>query len=203
MRKLFVTGIGTGIGKTVVSAVLTETLKADYWKPVQCGELDNTDTMKVSSLISNTSSVFHPEAYRLSGFMSPHAAAPLDGVEISLNNIIIPDTDNTLVMEGAGGLMVPLNSKDLVIDLIGVLRCEVVVVSQNYLGSINHTLLTLAALKHRELSVAGIIFNGEENRESEKIILEQTGAKLMGRIEQEKEINPEIILKYANKFNDA
>jgi len=203
MRKLFVTGIGTGIGKTVVSAILIEALKADYWKPVQCGELDNTDTMKVSSLISNTSSVFHPEAYRLSGFMSPHAAAPIDGVEISLKNIKLPDTDNILVIEGAGGLMVPLNSKDLVIDLIGVLRCEVVVVSQNYLGSINHTLLTLAALRKRELSVAGIIFNGEENRESERIILEQTGAKHMGRIEQEKEINPEIILKYATKFKDA
>src|SRR3990172_7256718 len=129
MRKLFVTGIGTGDGKTVVSAILTEALKADYWKPVQAGELDNTDTMKVQRLVSNKVSVFHPESYRLTGFMSPHAAATIDNVIIDFNNIQIPDTDKTLIIEGAGGLMVPLNDEQLVIDLIKYLNAEVVLVS--------------------------------------------------------------------------
>ena len=200
MRKIFVTGIGTEIGKTIVSAVLTEALKADYWKPVQCGELDNSDTMKVQRLVGNKDSVFHPEAYRLAGFMSPHAAAPLEGVEIGLDSIIIPDTNNTLIIEGAGGLLVPLNGKDLVIDLIDELDCEVVVVSQNYLGSINHSLLTIAALKERNIPITGIVFNGDVNKETEKIILDITGVKYLGRLNQEKEITPEVIANYANQF---
>ena len=203
MRKLFVTGIGTDIGKTVVAAVLTKAMEADYWKPVQCGELDNTDTMKVQSLVGKNRSVFHPEAYRLSGFMSPHAAAPLDGVKITLDNIILPDTENTLVIEGAGGLMVPLNSSDLVIDLINVLSCEAVVVSQNYLGSINHTLLTLSVLKERGIPITGVVFNGAKNKETENIILETTGVKCLGHIDQEKEITPEVIEKYAANFKEV
>ena len=202
MRKIFVTGIGTDIGKTVVSAVLTESLGADYWKPVQCGELDNSDTIKVQRLVGNMNTVFHSEAYRLSGFMSPHAAAPLEGVEIGLNSIIIPDTNNTLIIEGAGGLLVPLNGKDLVIDLIEELDCEVVVVSQNYLGSINHTLLTIAVLKERSIPITGIVFNGDANKETENIILEITGVKCLGRLNQEKEITPSIIAQYATQFKD-
>ena len=116
MRKLFVTGIGTDVGKTIVSAALVEGLQADYWKPVQCGELDNSDTMKVMSLVSNKKSKFHPESYRLNGFMSPHAAAKLESTTISLDSVVIPDTNNTLVIEGAGGLMVPLNDHDMIID---------------------------------------------------------------------------------------
>ena len=202
MRKIFVTGIGTDIGKTVVSAVLTEALGADYWKPVQCGELDNSDTMKVQSLVGNKDSIFQPEAYRLSGFMSPHAAAALEGVKIVLDSIIIPDTNNILIIEGAGGLLVPLSGKDLVIDLIEVLDCEAVVVSQNYLGSINHTLLTISALKERGIPITGIVFNGDANKETENIILDITGVKCLGRIDQEKVINPSIIAKYAIQFKD-
>ena len=202
MRKIFVTGIGTDIGKTVVSAVLTEALGADYWKPVQCGELDNSDTMKVQSLVGNKDSIFQPEAYRLSGFMSPHAAAALEGVEIGLDSIIIPDTNNILIIEGAGGLLVPLSGKDLVIDLIEVLDCEAVVVSQNYLGSINHTLLTISALKERGIPITGIVFNGDANKETENIILDITGVKCLGRIDQEKVINPSIIAQYAIQFKD-
>src|ERR1035438_4434649 len=118
MRKIFVTGTGTDVGKTIVSAILVEKLKADYWKPVQAGSLNETDTMRVKELITNSKSSFHSEGYCLSGYMSPHAAANSDGIKINLSKIKLPVTKNHLIIEGAGGLMVPLNEKSLVIDLI-------------------------------------------------------------------------------------
>src|ERR1700761_4326340 len=132
-KPLFVTGIGTGIGKTIVSAVLTESLKADYWKPIQSGDLDNSDTLKVKSLISNTVSKFFPEAYRLTQPYSPHKSADLDGIIIDPEKIIMPDTNNQLIIEGAGGLMVPINNNFLMIDLIQQLKADVVLVIKHYL----------------------------------------------------------------------
>jgi len=126
MKTYFITGIGTDIGKTVVSAILVEALKADYWKPVQSGDLHQTDTMKVQGLISNSISNFFPEAYRLTQPMSPHAAAAIDGVRINLESLQVPPTNNNLIIEGAGGLMVPLNNDFLVIDLIEKLKAEVI-----------------------------------------------------------------------------
>jgi dethiobiotin synthetase len=169
-QPLFVTGIGTDVGKTIVSAVLVEKLKADYWKPIQSGDLDNSDTMKVQRLVSNNTSVFHPEAYRLTQPFSPHKSAELDGIEISLDHIILPQTNNQLLIEGAGGLMVPLNNKDLVIDLIQKFNAEVILVVKHYLGSINHTLLSLEVLKHRNIKVKTLIFNGYTDSYSESII---------------------------------
>ena len=200
MRKVFVTGIGTGIGKTVVSAILAEALRADYWKPIQAGGLDNTDTMKVQRLVSNTMSVFHPESYRLTGFMSPHAAAAIDNVKIDIDNIQLPDTHKTLIIEGAGGLMVPLNDDQLVIDLIKRLDAGVVLVSQNYLGSINHTILSIEALKNRNIEVLGIIFNGKPNEQTESVVLSYSGLKCLGKVMEEKEINRAMVLKYAEQF---
>src|ERR1035437_9180860 len=149
MRKIFVTGIGTDVGKTVVSAVLVEALKADYWKPIQTGNFFSTDTAKIKKWITNTESVIHPETYNLKQYMSPHAAAELEGVEIGLDNITLPPTNNTLIIEGAGGLMVPLNRKEFMIDMIGKFDAEVILVIQNYLGSINHSLLSIDAIKKR------------------------------------------------------
>jgi len=169
-RPIFITGIGTGIGKTVVSAILTESLKADYWKPVQSGDLDNSDTMKVKSLISNDKTVFHSETYRLTQPFSPHKSAALDGIGINLNDFKLPETSNTLIIEGAGGLMVPLNDKDLMIDLVEKLNAEVVLVIKHYLGSINHSLLTLQALYGRSIPVRAIIFNGDSDTYSESTI---------------------------------
>jgi len=169
-KPLFITGIGTGIGKTVVSAVLVEHLKADYWKPVQSGDLDNSDTLYVQSLISNTKTVFHPEAYRLTQPYSPHKSAALDGIEIDPSSIKAPQTDNTLIIEGAGGLMVPLNHTFLMIDLIQQLGADVILVVKHYLGSINHTLLSLEALKSRNIPIKALIFNGEPNESSEEVI---------------------------------
>lgn len=171
-RPIFITGIGTGIGKTIASAVLVENLQADYWKPIQSGDLECTDTDKVKDLVSNTKSVFHPEAYRLTQPFSPHKSAELDGVYIDLEKIILPETENQLIIEGAGGLMVPLNDTDLMIDLIQHLKADVILVSQNYLGSINHTLLSAEILKVRGIKLQSIVFCGEADLSSQKIILQ-------------------------------
>lgn len=198
-KTYFVTGIGTEIGKTVSSAVLVEKLKADYWKPIQAGDLDNSDSLKVQNLISNSVSKFHPEVYRLTQPFSPHYAAELDGVNIDLNKIIIPQTINNLIIEGAGGLMVPINRKDLMIDLIQKLSVEVILISKNYLGSINHTLLSIEALKSRNINVKGIIFNGVKNEASESIILERTQLNYLGRIFEIENMN-KLAIKSSGDF---
>lgn len=169
-RPIFITGIGTGIGKTIVSAVMVEKLKADYWKPIQSGDLDNSDTALVKSLVSNSQTTYHPEAYRLTQPFSPHKSAALDGIRIDPKKIVIPKTNNQLIIEGAGGLMVPLNEDFLIIDLIKMLDAEVILVSKNYLGSINHTLMSAEVLKMRGIPIKKIIFNGEQDQSSETYI---------------------------------
>ena len=201
-KAFFITGIGTEIGKTVSSAILTETFKTDYWKPVQAGDLEDSDTMKVQRLVSNTESKFHPERYRLNHPMSPHAAAKLDKVEIKLSDFVLPKTDNTLLIEGAGGLFVPLNQEDCIIDLIKYLDVPVILVSQNYLGSINHTLLSINALKSRNISIFGVVFNGEKNEETEAIIEKMGKVKILGSIPQLENITPEAI-KSINLINQG
>ena len=198
--RLFVTGIGTEVGKTIASSILVENLKADYWKPIQAGELENSDSIKVKNLISNTKSVFHSESYKLKEPMSPHAAAERDNITIELLKIIPPKTDNHLVIEGAGGVFVPLNKEDCILDIIPKTNSEVVIVSRHYLGSINHTLLTIKALQDRNISIKGIIFSGDENKDTENIIIKMTGIKFLFRINEEIEFNKEIIKKYAQQI---
>ena len=198
--RLFVTGIGTEVGKTIASSILVENLKADYWKPIQAGELENSDSIKVKNLISNTKSVFHSESYKLKEPMSPHAAAKKDNITIELLKIIPPKTDNHLVIEGAGGVFVPLNKEDCILDIIPKTNSEVVIVSRHYLGSINHTLLTIKALQDRNISIKGIIFSGDENKDTENIIIKMTGIKFLFRINEEIEFNKEIIKKYAQQI---
>ena len=199
--KLFITGIGTDVGKTVASAIVTQALEADYWKPVQAGDLELSDTHKVRDRVSNKKSQFHPNAYALNTPASPHLAAELDGITIDLNQIKEPETSNHLVIEGAGGILVPLNNTDCIIDLIRP-DYKVIVVSRHYLGSINHTLLTIEALKSRQISVAGIIFSGDENQATESIILNKTGVKLIGRIDNEPYFDANVIAYYADKFRE-
>jgi dethiobiotin synthetase len=195
---IIVAGIGTEIGKTVASAVLVEAFQADYWKPIQSGGLDDSDTDAVKRLIRNPVSRFHPEAYRLTQPMSPHAAAAIDNVTIELNRINAPKTDNALIIELAGGLMVPLNNHQLNIDLVEKLGLPVVLVSQNYLGSINHTLLSVEACRMRNIPLLGILFNGPTVEATETFILHYTGLPCVGRIGQEKRITPQIIRRYAD-----
>lgn len=200
MKKIFITGIGTNVGKTFVSAILTEHLNADYWKPIQSGDLDNTDTLNVKKLLSNPKTVCHPERFRLSQPLSPHAAAKIDGVTITLNDFKLPETTNHLVIEGAGGLMVPLNHEVLIIDLIQHLKASVILVSQIYLGSINHTLLSIQELKRRNIPILGIVFNGEHTLETENIIMNYSQIPFLFRTDIEPKIDKQTILKYAKNI---
>lgn len=202
MRKVFVTGIGTDVGKTVVSAILTESWQADYWKPIQSGELGKSDTERVRRLISNKKTVFHPEAYRLTEPRSPHASAEIDGVKVRTSKLLkVPETDNTLLIEGAGGLMVPYNYKgDTVIDIALKLEAEIVLVVRHYLGSINHTLLSIEYLKARGANILGIIFNGEPNKASEEVIINQSKVPVLGRVGHEYEFTRELIKEYSLDF---
>ncbi len=199
MKRLFVTGISTEVGKTIASAILVEALKADYWKPVQAGDLEYSDSDKVRSLISNKVSVIHKNSYALNTPMSPHAAAEIDGINIDLAGIDEPKTDNHLVIEGAGGLLVPLNQNDTIADLIQP-HYQVVVVSRHYLGSINHTLLTLEALQNRGIK-PHLIFSGSVHPTTEQIILHKTNTPCIGRIGEEPEFTKDIVKLYAKEFS--
>lgn len=192
----FITGISTEVGKTIASAIITEALQADYWKPVQAGELDNSDTHKVKKLVSNKKTNFHSSAFNLETPMSPHAAAAIDSIKISAKKILRPSTKNHLVIEGAGGLLVPLNQTETIADLIQKEDC-VIIVSRHYLGSINHTLLTIEALKARQFNIFGIIFSGAENPSTESIIGTMTGVTVLGRIEEEPYFDGNVIKEYA------
>jgi len=200
-QRYFITGISTEVGKTVASAIITEALEADYWKPVQAGELDNCDTKKVERLVSNSKSTFYPNAFALETPMSPHAAADIDKVVITLDKIKAPKTENNLVIEGAGGLLVPLNDTDTILDLIEP-KDKVVVVSRHYLGSINHTLLTVNLLKAKGFEVA-ILFSGEAHPTTESIITKMTGAPIIGRIDEEPYFDQNVVKEYANKFRNT
>jgi dethiobiotin synthetase len=199
MKPIFISGIGTEIGKTIVSSVIVEKLQADYWKPVQSGELDNSDSMLVERLISNNRTIIHPEAYRLTQPFSPHKSAAIDGICIDLDKIKLPKTNNQLIIEGAGGLMVPLNDQVLIIDLIKKLDAEVVLVSKNYLGSINHTLLSVELLKSRNIPIKKIIFSGESNANSEDIIQKLSGLDI-GRIPFFNELNKNAVKEFVEEF---
>lgn len=200
MQRIFVTGISTEVGKTIASAIFTEALEADYWKPVQAGELDNTDSHKVARLISNSKTEIHKSSYELKSPMSPHAAAEVDGIRIDRQRIHEPETDNHLVIEGAGGLLVPLNEEDTILDII-MPNYKVIVVSRHYLGSINHTLLTINWLKQKGYDVF-LLFSGDANPHTEDIILHKTGVSLLGRIDEEAVFDKKVVKEYAKKFKN-
>ena len=201
--KIFVTGISTDVGKTIASSIIVQSLLADYWKPVQAGDLENSDSHKIKFYLSddNKKSVIHSNSYKLKTPASPHFAAAIDGIIIDIEKIIAPETKNHLVIEGAGGLFVPLNDKDCVIDLIKK-DYKVIIVSRHYLGSINHTLLTIEALKNRKIPIAGIIFSGDENKATESIILNKSNLKMIGRIEDEPYFDQNVIKEYADLFRE-
>lgn len=197
----FVTGIDTDSGKTLVSAILCEALEADYWKPVQAGTPKDSDTVR--NLISNKRTTIHPESFVLNTPASPHAAAKIDKIEIKTSKFVKPSTTNNLIIEGAGGCLVPLNDTEFVIDLALTFRAHVILVADLYLGSINHTLLTWRELASRHLIVKGIIFNGPSNAESERIILHHTRLKCLLKIMREENIDKTTITKYATQLKNT
>lgn len=190
---MFVTGIGTEIGKTVCSAVLTKYFNADYWKPVQSGDLDFSDSMKIKNWVGENT-VCHPETYRFQLAASPHQSAKEEGITIDLNEFKLPQTQNNLIIEGAGGLMVPLNDNEFIIDLIEKLNIPVALVVRNYLGCINHTLLSILALNQKKIKLQYLILNGYFPFDTERIICEniQSETKII-RIPDIKNITKENI----------
>jgi dethiobiotin synthetase len=187
-KHIFIAGIGTEVGKTVASAIVTQALKADYWKPVQSGDLHDTDSHKIARLVSNSSTRILPETYRFKHPASPHLSAAMEGQTIDLQRLTSDyhriSTDRPTVIEGAGGLMVPLNDRDLYLDWLRQMQIPVVLVSRHYLGSINHTLLSVAALRQANIPIKGIIFNGHRNESSESAIIYQTNLPVLLRIEE-------------------
>jgi dethiobiotin synthetase len=200
MKRIFVTGISTEVGKTMASAIIVEALEADYWKPIQAGDMEQSDSHKIAELISNKKTVIHKNSYALKTPMSPHAAADIDGISILSEHIKEPQTANHLVIEGAGGLLVPINEHETVLDLIRP-NYKVVIVSRHYLGSINHSLLTIGWLKDRRFDVS-ILFSGDEHPTTEEIILSKTGIPSIGRINEEQNFDAAVIRKYAKQFKE-
>ena len=176
MNKYFVTGTHTDAGKTLVSALLTKALEAHYWKPIQAGiEIRDADFVRDFLKLAPDSDRIIPEAYLLKSPESPHSAAAKEGVTIDLEQITLPEVDGNLIVEGAGGILVPINEKETIADVILKLDLEIVLVIPTYLGCINHSLLTIEAIKSRGMKIKAVIFNGEESLEAQKIILKNIG----------------------------
>jgi dethiobiotin synthetase len=201
MNKYFITGIGTDVGKTIVSAILTEALKADYWKPVQSGVADGTDKSLVSSLITNTTSVCHNESYSFQEPASPHLAASLENQKIKLEQMHLPDTQNDLIIEGAGGILVPLNDSNYVIDLAQEFEADVILVCRNYLGCINHSLLSIDYLVKNNFPVKGIVLVGNFDKAVKLAITNYSELPVLAEIPEMSEISKESILNQAQKIN--
>jgi len=206
MRPLFISGTGTGIGKTLVAAIVTEALRADYWKPVQAGFAGGTDSELVASLVSNSETIIHPETYKLKLAASPHIAAREENVRIEPDKILADfegiKSARWLVIEGAGGLMVPLNEKEFVIDLVRQLDARVILVSRNYLGSINHSLMTAKLCRGYGIDVAGWIFN-DHYMGYEQEIAGWSGYPVIGSLPFREPISKQTIFLEAERFKNA
>jgi len=201
MSRYFITGIGTGVGKTFISAVLTEALKADYWKPIQCGVAGGTDSEKVKALISNDRSVFHSESYIFNEPVSPHLAALLENKKIVMDGFDIPNNENDLIIEGAGGMLVPLTDSVYAIDLAGVFEAEVILVIRNYLGCINHSLLSIDYLVKNDFPVKGIILNGNFDKAVRASIINYSELPIIAEIPEINEITKETVAFQTQKIN--
>ncbi|WP_312698101.1 dethiobiotin synthase [Sphingobacterium mizutaii] len=179
-KKYFVTGIGTSVGKTIVSAVLVKLWNAEYWKPIQSGDLESSDSLMLRALVGNEL-IVHPERFKLNTPASPHYSAEVDGVEISIQDFQLPETNGNLIVEGAGGMFVPINDQEFIIDLAEHLDLPVILVCSDYLGSINHSLLSFHSLNERGITVEYIVLNGEFKESSRRILIKNkpAGSKIM------------------------
>jgi dethiobiotin synthetase len=179
-KHLFITGIGTDVGKTVVSGALCAQLNLPYWKPVQTGADDASDSDWIRR--SQAATRIYPSIYSFSPPVSPHLAAKLAQQTIELETLLKNAPKERTVIEGAGGLMVPLNEKSTMVNLMLGLDCEAIVVSRHYLGSLNHTLMTLRLLQLSGVQLKGLIFSGQNDEESESIIIKHSGVPVLGRV---------------------
>lgn len=196
-ERIFVTGTDTGIGKTLVSAILTLGLDAYYWKPIQAGTQSPTDTESVRAWTGLPRDRFLPEAYALEAPMSPHAAAALEGISIERERVLgvtLP-TDRPMIIEGAGGLMVPTGSDWYMVDLIEALGAPVVLVARSGLGTLNHTLLSLLELRRRSIPVLGVVMNGEPHESNRQAIQSYGSARVIGQVPVLDKIDETVLLK--------
>lgn len=200
-RKIFITGTGTDIGKTVVSAVLMMGFQGKYWKPVQSGIIETVDTDWIQEKTGFSPSHFFPETYRLTRPLSPHAAAALDGVKIRIDAFVLPEVGEweTLIVEGAGGIMVPLNENEFMLDLMKKLDIPILLVTLSGLGTINHTLLSLDQLRRHKLNILGVVMNGPKNQGNREAIEKYGNIPVLCEIEPLSEINPQTLLDCFNR----
>lgn len=201
MANYFITGISTNVGKTISAAILTEALQADYWKPVQTGYEEGTDKNRIEELISNSKSVFHNEIYNYKEPASPHLSAALENSKIITEKIALPITENNLIIEGAGGVLVPLNENDFVIDIARNLEAEIILVCRNYLGCINHSLLSIDYLLKNGFELKGLILNGNFDKMVKSAIINYAELPILAEIPDLKEITRETILAQAQKVD--
>jgi dethiobiotin synthetase len=200
--RIIVTGTDTGVGKTVFAAALAGALGAIYWKPIQAGLQEETDRQVVLRLSGLSEECVLPEAYRLKTPASPHFAAEIDGVAIDPDALILPNTNRPFVVEGAGGLLVPLTREVAYIDVIGRWRAPVVLCARTTLGTINHSLLSIEALCTRGIPLLGIVFIGDENAESESIIVEMGHTRRLGRLPHLAPLTGDLLrAAFARHFN--
>lgn len=197
----FVSGIGTDVGKTIVSSVLCELLFANYWKPVQSGELENTDSMKVERLISFETFQYYPEQFRLTQPLSPHVSAKLDGVHIEASDFVFPAFTGNLIVEGAGGLMVPINENGLLYcDVVAEWKLPTILISKHYLGSINHTLMSIETLRNQNIPILGIIYVGDELPMTEEVIFTKTQIPTLFHVPIFENLSKETIYTFATQL---
>ncbi|MBS1652841.1 MAG: dethiobiotin synthase [Bacteroidetes bacterium] len=200
-KNYFVTGIGTNVGKTFVSAVLTEALKADYWKPIQTGNVSDSDKDTVKNLITNTKTIIHPEAYSFKDPVSPHMAAAIENTPIIFENLYLPETENNLIIEGAGGILTPLNEHNYVIEMAHSLGAEIILVCNNYLGCINHSLLSIEYLIKNDFEVKGIVLNGNFDKLLRSAIINYCELPILAEMQNISNVSKESVLNLSNTIN--
>ena len=201
-NSIAIAGIHTGIGKTIASAVIAEAINADYWKPAQAG-IEERDMEVVKRLLTNGEKRVHPEALILSQPMSPHAAADIDGIKIDFTAFKWPKTDKILLIETAGGLLSPMSASTTMADFISHYQLPVILIAQNYLGSINHTLLSIEVLKGRGIRLLGIVMNGSGNEYSESFIEQYAKTSIIARVPQFDTLDNGSVAKCAAAIRDS
>ncbi len=200
MQRIIIAGIGTNVGKTVVAAVVATALGADYWKPIETGE-SASDSARIQKLLMNTVHVL-PPAISLKAPLSPHEAARLEGYAVDVDRVKPPESEKVLVIEGIGGVLVPLTATISTLDLFSRWNSVWIVVSRHYLGSINHTLLTCTELQRRSIPILGVIFNGNDTYGAEEAVLQIAKVPLIGKLLPEKKINKNVIERYSQEWQE-
>jgi dethiobiotin synthetase len=198
-KEIFVTGIGTDVGKTVTSAILCRALNAAYWKPIQSGTTIGSDKHTIHALEGEDIQIFK-EIYALEEPLSPHTAARLEKVDIDIQKLIIPEHSGTLIIEGAGGLMVPITRDFLYADWLKTQQIPTILVSRHYLGSINHTLLSLELMKNLGLELLGVLFIGHDNDNNESLICDRYGVRNLGNIPKTEKLDEQFIIESSNNL---